>query len=110
MKKNKYNAKKRTIDGHTFDSSKECMRYLRLKADLQDKKIANLRLQPKFTLQEGFTHEGKSIRALTYVADFSYHKDGQFIVEDTKGYRTEVYKIKRKLFLFKYPEIKFIET
>lgn len=39
-------------------------------------------------------------RECTYVADFVYLQDGEIIVEDTKGFRTPEYKIKRKLMLF----------
>ena len=41
-------------------------------------------------------------RKVVYIADFVYVKEGQTIVEDTKGYETEVWKIKRKLMLYRY--------
>ena len=48
---------------------------------------------------------------MTYVADFKYYDVNQqrTIVEDTKGYRTEVYKVKKKLFEYKYPELEIRE-
>lgn len=36
----------------------------------------------------------------TYLADFVYEKGSQTIVEDVKGMKTDVYKIKRKLMLY----------
>lgn len=41
-------------------------------------------------------------RKCTYVADFTYREDGEFIVEDYKGFKTEEYKIKKKLLLERY--------
>ena len=65
--------------------------------------ISNLREQVPFELipnQRG--PDGKVIeRALIYKADFVYtDTDGSTIVEDTKGFRTKEYIIKRKLMLF----------
>jgi len=109
-RKNKYSNKKTEVDGYKFDSHKEAKYYLYLKSRQENKEIKNLRLQPVFTLQENFTHEGKTIRKIKYVADFSYHEDDVFTVIDVKGMKTDVYKLKKKLFLFKYPSIKFIEV
>lgn len=36
-------------------------------------------------------------RAVVYVADFTYRQDGKLLIEDSKGYRTDVYKLKRRL-------------
>ena len=36
-------------------------------------------------------------RATTYVADFVYEQDGKTIVEDTKGFRTKEYELKKKM-------------
>lgn len=67
--------------------------------------ITDLALQVPFTLIPGFVGaDGKKERPLKYVADFVYKKNGRFVVEDVKGYRTEVYKLKRKLFNYKYKE------
>ena len=66
-------------------------------------KIVDLELQRKFVLQPTFKLNEKTYRAITYVADFVYKdQEGQTHVVDTKGYRTEVYKIKKKLFMKKY--------
>lgn len=104
MRRNKYNAKKIKIDGHTFDSKKEAQRYCELKLFLRAKEIKNLELQPRFLLQDGFVDkEGNEHKKIEYVADFMYvDKDGKKIVEDVKGMMTDVYKLKKKLFLNLY--------
>lgn len=73
--------------------------------------ISGLRTQVRYVLMESFTYEGKKERGIDYVADFYYRlPDGTPVVEDTKGYRTDVYRIKRKLFISRYPQIKFVES
>lgn len=66
--------------------------------------------QPRFELQPKFVRDGKTERAITYVGDFSYTEDGTRVVEDVKGTkatRTAAFEIKRKLLLFKYPDLCF---
>ncbi len=105
----KYRAKKTVVDGITFDSKAEARRYTELNLLLKSKKIAGLELQPKFELQAGFTHNGKKIQAINYIADFAYIEcdTGASVVEDVKGVRTKEFNIKYKLFLKKYPYIDF---
>jgi len=107
---NKYKNKKTIIDGFEFDSKLEARHYCELKLLLKAKVISDLTLQKVFLLQDKFEYDGKSERAITYVADFYYIKDGKEYVIDCKGFKTDVYKIKRKLFLFKYPHIVFKEV
>jgi len=109
FKKHKYNAKPIEFDGFKFDSKKEAKRYLELKVLERAGVISNLILQPKFLLQDSFKYKGKTQRAIFYIADFEYIKDGKRIVEDVKGVKTEVYKLKKKLFLKKYPQVEFKE-
>lgn len=109
----KYKAKKTVIDEITFDSKSEARRYEELKLLEKGGAIKNLSLQPRFLLQEGFVniHTGNKERAIEYVADFMYSEGSETIVEDCKGFKTSDYKIKRKLFLFKYQDkYKHIET
>lgn len=108
----KYNSTKVTLDGIKFDSKKEARRYKELKLLERAGEIKDLKLQPRYTLQESFKYEGATIRKIEYVADFQYEeKDGQLVTEDTKGYRTETYKLKKKLFLKRYGDkYKFIES
>ena len=109
-KRHKYNAKKIVIDGIEFDSKKEGKRYQELKMLEKAGKIKDLQLQPVFLLQEGFYYQGKAIRQITYRADFEYvDEKGNRVVEDVKGFKTDVYKLKKKLFLKKNPDVIFKE-
>lgn len=105
----KYGAKKTEIDGIKFDSKLEANRYMQLKFLEEVGKIKELRLQQEFELQPKFKDkEGKTIRAINYIADFTYYNDkGEFIVEDTKGFETKEFKLKQKMLLYKYPDINF---
>ena len=120
FRKSKYKAQKVYIDGHKFDSKKEAKRYEELKAMEEAGEISCLVLQPTFVLipahYETFERYGKNGQRLkdgrrlmqgygqcVYKADFAYHdKDGKDVVEDVKGMKTEVYKIKKKLMLREY--------
>ena len=108
QKKHKYNAKSVVIDGIRFPSEKEGKRYLELKELERAGKISNLTLQPKFLLQESFKRK-KNHRAIFYIADFEYIENGKRVVEDVKGMKTQVYNLKKKLFLKKYPQVVFRE-
>lgn len=101
----KYGAKKTVVDGITFASKKEAKRYEELKLLLQSGEIQNLILQPRFILQEKCTVRTEKLRAIEYVGDFQYTCEGVTIVEDVKGVLTEVFKLKSKLFKYKYPHI-----
>lgn len=92
----KYGNRKTVIDGIAFDSYKEARRYMELRLLERAGKLKALELQVPFEL---LPKCGKN-RAVKYVADFVYwDKDGNKIVEDAKGYRTEVYKLKKKMML-----------
>lgn len=104
-KKSKYRAIKTKVDGISFDSKKEARRYKELKILEKADEIKSLELQPRFLLQEKFKYNGKTIRKIEYIADFRYiDEKGNTIVEDVKGMKTEVYKIKKKIFLKKHGE------
>lgn len=108
---NKYHAVKTILDGITFDSRKEAERYAELKMLEKQNIICFLKLQERFCLIPSFEHDGIKERATYYVADFYYfdREKNCYVVEDTKGMRTPVYKLKRKMFLKCYPSIKFVE-
>lgn len=92
---NKYNNKKTTLDGITFDSKKEAKRYSELLLLQRAREIELLRLQPEYELIVNGTKVGK------YIADFAYvDTDGREVVEDVKGgnaTKTAVYRLKKKL-------------
>lgn len=100
----KYRAVKVDVDGVTFDSKREAERYLELKQMVKNGQISGLELQPAFELQQGFINsKGKKVRPIIYKADFLYlDQDGTIIVEDVKGMETADFKLKRKMFDYKY--------
>ena len=102
---NKYRNRKIVVDNIMFDSNLEATRYRQLKLLQRAKQISNLRLQVPFLLQESFKKNGKTHRKIEYIADFVYEENGQTVVEDTKGMKTETFKIKQKLFEYKYPDL-----
>lgn len=105
---NKYRNKKTIIDGIKFDSIVEGRRYKELKILEKGNCVTDLKLQPKFELQTKFTNaKGEHIRAITYKADFSYIENGKIIVEDVKGVETKDFKLKKKLFEYKYKDVDF---
>lgn len=108
----KYKNKKITIDGITFDSRLEANRYCELKLLYQAGEITQLRLQPEFELIPAFRKNGKAYRKTVYRADFMYFdkKTGKYIVEDAKGFKTDVYMLKRKLFEHKFPDLTIKEV
>ncbi len=112
--KSKFYNSRTKVNGITFDSKKEAARYSELLLLQKNKDISELKIQPKFVLQEGFTKNGMRYRAINYIADFQYKdKDGKIIIEDVKGsvnFKTAVYKIKKKLFEKKYPELSIVEV
>ncbi len=102
---NKYRNKKMVLNGKTYDSKKEMLRAIQLKQMEKMGMISDLQEQVRFTLQEPFVNNcGKKIRGIFYVADFVYNENGKQIVEDCKGIRTDVFKIKHKMFEKRYPE------
>lgn len=109
----KYGNRKIKYNGMTFDSKKEYLRYMELSLLQKAGKIRRLERQVKFELipAQRDPETNKVIeRACVYKADFTYcDEEGNYIVEDTKGFRTPEYKIKRKLMLFGFG-IKIKET
>lgn len=112
-KNSKYKNKKLYVNGgEKFDSKREYERWMGLHYEQATGMIKDLRRQVRFELQPSYKKNGKTIRAITYVADFVYYDNikGKIIVEDSKGYRTDVYKLKKKLFEYKYPDLEIKEV
>src|SRR5690606_8959455 len=100
----KYKARKKVIDGITFDSILEGEYYIHLKEKQQRGEILAFNLQPVFLLQEAFKKDGKTFRKIEYKADFEIlHLDESIEIVDVKGFETADFKIKRKLFEKRYP-------
>lgn len=102
-KRSKYRNVKTTVDGQTFDSAKEARRYTELKMLEKAGTIRGLRRQVVFDL------EANGTLVCRYVADFLYHHGESEIVEDVKGVRTDVYRLKKKLMKACYG-IEILET
>jgi len=112
--RSKYGSRKVEVDGIKFDSAKEAKRYKELILLQKTGTVLEIELQPSFVLQEGYKRFGKSIRPITYRADFKVKwKDGRVTVEDvkpSKNFTTSVYKIKKKMLLYVYPDTDFQEV
>lgn len=100
--RSKYHAKKTCVDGITFDSKREADRYVVLKDMEENGAIEDLRRQVRYELIPAFDVDGRHYRPVYYVADFVYREDGKEVVEDVKGMRTDVYRLKSKLFASRY--------
>lgn len=114
--RNKYNAiKTACVDHrgkHIHDSRKEADYCRTLQVLLKEKRILDFERQVSIELLKGFEYRGKKERPITYVADFVIFKLGKTQYCDVKGYKTEVYKLKRKMFLNKIknePGAEFLE-
>ena len=108
----KYHSKKTVIDGINFDSKKEAMRYQELKLLERAGKIRDLKLQPEYELIPKFKKNNKTYRKTIYKADFSYFdiEGNKYIIEDVKGFKTDVYKLKKKLFEYTYTDLEINEV
>ena len=96
--KNKYNAQK--TGG--YDSKKEYRRACKLKELLRSGEISDLREQVKYVLIPTQRDSSGNLieKECSYYADFVYRdKNGNLVVEDTKGVRTSEYRLKKKLML-----------
>lgn len=100
--RSKYHAKRTTVDGITFDSKREASRYLVLKSMEEDGTIEDLRRQVRYELVPAFDVDGKHYRPVFYVADFVYRENGHEVIEDVKGMKTDVYRLKSKLVAYRY--------
>ena len=113
MSHSKFRNKKVHLDGHTFDSQAEAKHYLHtLKPRLEAGEISHLEIHPRIRCEIN----GRKI--CDYLADFRYldssrsGPDGQVgcqVVEDVKGYKTDVYRLKKKLVEALYPGTKICE-
>ncbi len=103
--KSKASIERRTWDNIVFQSGRECDRYRELKANLAAGIIRDLRLQPKFACYV------MGVKVCEYWADFSYiDLDGKYVIEDAKGFKNELYKLKFKLFHACYPDLRIVEV
>lgn len=92
-KPSKYRNIRTVVDGIRFDSKKEALRYSGLKLMERAGAISNLELQPSLDLIVN------GMKCGFYKADFSYLdvRTGEAILEDVKGFKTPIYRLKKKL-------------
>ena len=93
----KYKSKKTSCDGILFHSKKEAERYKALKLLSEAKIIKELGVQPTFEIKVN------DVKICNYKADFIYKRDGETIIEDVKGFKTPLYRLKKKLVEALYP-------
>lgn len=94
MKPPKYQNWKTVVDGITFDSAKEARRYGELKLLQRAGQISGLAIQPTYRIVVN------NCLVCTYKADFTYlDAEKGLVVEDVKGMKTPVYRLKKKLML-----------
>jgi len=93
-RRNKYNARRTSVDGVSFDSAAEAAYYQELKLRLRAGEIAGFCRQPRFMLDAG----------TEYRADFIvFHVDGSYDIIDVKGVETSVFKLKMAMMRERYP-------
>ena len=112
---NKYGAKKTILHGIKYDSKKESNRGWELELCERQNLIKELERQKHFELQPSFIDNmGGVHRKIEYICDFYYFDNelGCYVAEDVKSPATakdKTYIIKKKLFMYKYPNIRFKE-
>ena len=90
--RSKYRAIPTLVDGIRFASRRESLRYMELKLLACAGEISGLELQPVFPLLVDGVKVGR------YLADFRYYrKDGELVIEDSKGFKTPVYRLKKRI-------------
>lgn len=109
---NKYHNKKTSTSSGTFDSKKEANEWFTLKIREKAGEIESLERQKEFQLIPTIRTQHETLRRTSYIADFFYFDKllKSWVVQDTKGFPTPEYKLKKKLFLWLYPQIIFIES
>ena len=113
MSHSKFRNKKVSLDGYTFDSLAKAKHYkFTLKPRLEAGEISHLEIHPRIRCELN----GRKI--CDYIADFRYldvsfagpqGQQGMTVVEDVKGYKTDVYRLKKKLVEAMYPGTKICE-
>lgn len=107
VKRHKYGAKRcQCIYKHDHDSQKEAMWCVKLNQELMEGKIRNLFKEPVYDLRVN------GIVICTHSPDFDYERlvglSWRVEVMDVKGMQLPVWKLKHKLFMACYPEIKYV--
>ncbi len=108
----KYHNRKVTINGVEFDSKAEGQFFLLALEARRNGLLTMIELQPEYVLQPTFKKNGRTWRGIKYIADFRLtYPDGSQVIVDvkgSKGYLTEMFRIKQKLFEYKYPDLSLV--
>lgn len=94
----------------TFDSKKEALRFDKLLLLAKQGIIKNLVLQPEFEIIPTLKWGKITLRKIKYIADFKYEQDNKIIIEDSKGFKTKEYQLKKRLFILQNPDLEFREV
>ena len=106
ISKSKFHSIKAVINNIQFDSLNESRYYIEVLNGIKNKKIKSYELQKPYELIPAYTKNGHKIRKMEYLADFVLKMtDGSTKVVDVKGVETDVFKLKKKLFEYKYPDL-----
>lgn len=94
----KYNNRRINTPDGWFDSKAEYARWLELKLLERAGHISDLQRNIEYELIPKIG----TLRPIRYRADFVYVENGKKVVEDRKGYRNRVYKLKARLMLWRH--------
>lgn len=126
QKMGKIKHKKTEVDGIIFHSKMESEYYEYLKELKAQGIVKRFSLQPSFILQDKFivvdgeiiegSHpdfnkikrktKAPTVQAIKYISDFEVeYADGKIKIVDTKGQETADFKLKKKMFAYRYPHL-----
>lgn len=109
QKGSKFGAKKTEYNGIVYDSKREAEYARDLDIMKQAGMILDYERQPVFPLQDRFIKNGKVYRPIRYVADFKVtYPDGRVEIIDVKGFKTTEFKLKEKMFHYRYRDLDLI--
>jgi len=105
----KYHNETAIVEGQAFDSRREARRFQELRLLERGGEIADLQRQPEFPIHSPIlSHAGEVIGLVVvakYIADFQYRdlrRAGAVVIEDAKGVRTPLYRLKKRLVVAQY--------
>ena len=106
LTKSKFHSIKAVIDGIEFDSLNESRYYIHVLEEVKAGNIKSFELQKAYEIVPAHIRRGKKIRKMEYLADFVCQMtDGTEKVIDVKGVETDVFKMKKKLVEYLYPNV-----
>lgn len=109
-RRSKFGAVPTIVNNIRFASKLEAKRYTELRALEATGEIHNLELQPVYKLTICGVDCGKLIFDFQYFTRATNAKRGESIIEETKGFRTPLYRFKLKVFHALYPGRNVIEV